>query len=103
MSCGVSARSKSTSLPQREQTAWSWRAVSVVEARALAEVDLAQAHQPVDGHRVDAMLLLGHMLYVSGQKEKAKTILLESSKLGVQQETLKPYLDFFQPPITPAR
>src|SRR5687768_16038416 len=42
MSWGVSARSKSTSLPQREQTAWSWRAVSVVEARALAEVDLAQ-------------------------------------------------------------
>jgi hypothetical protein len=51
----------------------------------------------------DAMLLLGHMLYVSGQKAKAKTILLESAKLGVEAETLKPYLDFFQPPITPAR
>ena len=51
----------------------------------------------------DAMLLLGHMLYVSGQKAKARTILVESGKLGIDAVTLKPYLDFFQPPITPAR
>jgi tetratricopeptide (TPR) repeat protein len=46
----------------------------------------------------DAMLLFGHMLYVSGRRAEAKTILLESAKLGVDAAILRPYLDSFVPP-----
>jgi len=53
-------------------------------------------------HNRDAMLLLGHMLFASGQKANAKTIFLESAKLGVEAETLKPYLDSYEPPIAAA-
>jgi len=49
----------------------------------------------------DAMLLLGHMLFVSGRKAEAKTILLECAKLGVDANVLKPYLDAITPPPPP--
>jgi len=52
----------------------------------------------------DAMLLFGHMLFVSGQKPSAKVILTECAKLGVEAEILKPYLDHFLPaPPLPGR
>ena len=54
-------------------------------------------------HNRDAMLLLGHMLFASGQKASAKTIFLESAKLGVEAETLKPYLESYEPPIAAAQ
>jgi hypothetical protein len=45
----------------------------------------------------DAMLLFGHMLFISGQKENAKTIFQECAKLGIEAEVLKPYFDHFLP------
>lgn len=50
-------------------------------------------------HNGDAMLLLGHMLYASGQKANAKTIFLECAKLGVDADALKPYLDSYETPV----
>jgi tetratricopeptide (TPR) repeat protein len=46
----------------------------------------------------DAMLLFGHMLFVSGQKASAKVILMEAAKLGIEAEILKPYFDHYLPP-----
>jgi len=46
----------------------------------------------------EAMLLFGHMLFISGQKASARTIFQECAKLGVEAEVLKPYLDRFAAP-----
>jgi tetratricopeptide (TPR) repeat protein len=50
----------------------------------------------------DALFLLGYELFVTGQKDKAKTLLAQSAKVEPNETPLKPFFDYFRKlPIVP--